>query len=110
MRALRFRGTWPPTLFHSIRFRLTLWFVLILAVVLSIFSTLIYFVQARDLQVAEIGRIEEKFARVTAFFHSPGWQNSNLSSTDLPGGAAPLQPGDLLMLTDTNGHIAQAWG
>jgi len=36
--------------FHSIRFRLVLWFSSILIVVLILFSTFIYYIQARDLR------------------------------------------------------------
>lgn len=99
------------TLFiHSIRFRLTLWFILILAFVLAAFSAFIYFAQARDLQIDEVGQMQDKFARVTAFFRNPEWQSSNLSSTNVPGSNTPLQSGDLMILTDVNGQAIQSWG
>ncbi len=96
--------------YHSIRFRLTLWFVLILAFVLAAFSAFIYFAQARDLQIDEVGQMQEKFARVTAFFRNPDWQNLTLSATNAPGSNAPLQSGDLMILTDMNGQTIQSWG
>ncbi|MCL4528610.1 MAG: ATP-binding protein [Chloroflexi bacterium] len=96
--------------YHSIRFRLTLWFVLILAFVLAAFSAFIYFAQARDLQIDEVGQMQEKFARVTAFFRNPDWQNLTLSATNVPGSNAPLQSGDLMILTDMNGQTIQSWG
>lgn len=96
--------------FHSIRFRLTLWFVLILAFVLAAFSTFIYFAQARDLQIDEVGQMQDKFARVTAFFRNPDWQNLTLSNTNVPGSNAPLQSGDLMILTDATGQTIQSWG
>jgi signal transduction histidine kinase len=96
--------------FHSIRFRLTLWFVCILALVLAAFSSLIYFVQARDLQIDELGRIQDKFAHVTGFFSRPDWQSANLTPGDVPGGGSPLQPGDLLILTGADGTVLGNWG
>jgi heavy metal sensor kinase len=103
-------GNGLTSFFHSIRFRLTLWFVLILAFVLAVFSAFIYFAQARDLQIDQVGQMQEKFARVTTFFRNPNWQNYNLSPTDVPGSNTPLQPGDLLILTDAAGQTIQSWG
>jgi hypothetical protein len=40
---------------RSIRFRLALWFVLILGVVMAIFCAFIFTRQAQDLQIAELG-------------------------------------------------------
>jgi heavy metal sensor kinase len=96
--------------FHSIRFRLTLWFVLILALVLAGFSVFIYFAQARDLQVDEVGHMQDKFAHVMAFFRTPDWQSSNLSPSLVPGSNTPLQAGDMLILADINGQTMQNWG
>ncbi|MGD8404024.1 MAG: histidine kinase dimerization/phospho-acceptor domain-containing protein, partial [Anaerolineales bacterium] len=53
-----------PTIFHSIRFRLLLWFTAILALVLIIFSAFIYFNQARDLEDDALGRLERQLARL----------------------------------------------
>ena len=95
---------------HSIRFRLTLWFVLILGLVLTAFSVIIYTTQARDLQSDAVGHIQEKFLRIQSFFRSPAWQLSELSPGNVPGNDAPLQKGDLLILLDPNGTILQHWG
>lgn len=95
---------------HSIRFRLTMWFVLILTMVLTVFSVFIYFAQARDLQLDAVRVMQEKFARMQAYFRSPEWQNSNLTPADVPNSDAPLQQGDLLILTDAKGGVVQNWG
>jgi heavy metal sensor kinase len=95
---------------QSIRFRLTLWFVLILGLVLTAFSTVIYTTQSRDLQSDAVGHIQEKFLRIQTFFRSPAWQLSELSPGSVPGNDAPLQKGDLLILLDPNGAILQHWG
>ncbi len=110
MKFLRSMGNGVLSFFHSIRFRLTLWFVLILAFVLAVFSAFIYYTQSRDLQVDEVGHMQDKFARVIAYFRNPASQFSSLSPTAIPGSSAPLQPDDLLMLTDTNGQVLQNWG
>ncbi len=95
---------------HSVRFRLTLWFVLILAVVLAAFSGLIYATQTRDLQSDAVGHMQEKFIRIIEYFRGPAWQISQLSPDSVPGNDAPLQRGDLLILLDPSGLTLQHWG
>ena len=95
---------------HSIRFRITLWFVFILAVVLAAFSGFIYFNQARDLKGDSVGFMQEKFARTLGYFRSAEWLNSNLDLIDVPVNNPPLQQGDMLALLDTTGQIVQFWG
>jgi two-component system OmpR family sensor kinase len=95
---------------HSIRFRLTLWFILILAVVLAAFSGFIYFAQTRDLRGDAVGRMQEKYVRVQQYFRSPELQLSGLSPDSVPGGDLPLQKGDLLMLLGSDSSVLQSWG
>lgn len=95
---------------HSIRFRLTLWFILILAFVLGVFSVFIYFAQARDLQFDAARSMQEKFAHVQDYLHSPAFHGSSLSSTGNLGNEAPLQSGDMMLLVDTSGQVVQGWG
>lgn len=83
---------------------------MILALVLSIFSIFIYLVQAHDLQLDAAQSMQDKFAHVQAHFHSPTWDGSNLSSTDILGNQAPLQSGDMLLLVDMTGQVVQSWG
>jgi heavy metal sensor kinase len=96
--------------FHSIRFRITLWFVLILAMVLAAFSAFIYLAQRRDLEADAVGNMQEKLSRMQLYLRSAAWQSSNLSPTELPGNAAPLQNGDLMILSDARGGVLQTWG
>ena len=96
--------------FQSIRFRITLWFVLILAIVLAAFSVFILFNQDRDYQFDAVGNMQEKLVRLQTYFRSAEWQNSNLSPTDVPSNEAPLQTGDLIILVDINGQVIQNWG
>jgi heavy metal sensor kinase len=87
-----------------------LWFVLILAIVLTAFSLFIYITQSRDYQFDSVGNMQEKLARLQTYFHSAQWQNSNLSPTDVPSNEAPLQTGDLIIQVDINGQILHNWG
>ncbi|MBI2758390.1 MAG: HAMP domain-containing protein [Chloroflexi bacterium] len=103
-------GNWFTPFVHSIRFRLTLWFVFILALVLGVFSAFIYFVEVRDLQLDSEARMQEKFAYTQNYFRGDQWQDSDLLSTNIPGNTTPLQKGDLIILIDTNGVILQNWG
>jgi hypothetical protein len=80
--------------FQSIRFRITLWFVLILAIVLAVFSIFIYVTQSRDYQFDAVGNMQEKIVRLQAYFHSAAWQNSDLTPAGVPSNEAPLQSGD----------------
>ena len=50
--------------FHSIRFKLLMWFTAILALVLIIFSAFIYYNQSRDLQDDTLGRLERRLVRL----------------------------------------------
>jgi heavy metal sensor kinase len=107
---VRSLGSSLLSFFHSIRFRITLWFVLILAIVLGVFSTFIYLTQSRDLQFDAVGNMQGKLARLQAYLRSPAWQDSNLSPNAVPSNEAPLQTGDLLILVDMNGQVLQNWG
>ena len=110
MKLLRSIWNWVIDFLHSIRFRITLWFIFILAVVLTAFSGFIYFNEARDLQGDSVQNIQAKFARLLAYFRSADWQNSNLGLSDVPNNTPPLQQGDMLALVDINGQAVQTWG
>lgn len=45
-------------LLHSIRFRLALWFVFILAILLTAFSGMLYYMQVQQLQAETLTRLE----------------------------------------------------
>lgn len=110
MKFVRSIWIWIIDFLHSIRFRITLWFVFILAVVLVLFSGFIYFNEARDLQGDSVGSIQAKFARTLGYFRSAEWLNSTLGLSAVPDNAPPLQQGDMLAIVDTDGQIVQAWG
>ena len=96
----------------SIRFRLTLWFLVILELVLAAFSAFIYVSQSRDLRFDAVQDMQAKLSQLDAYFHSDAWQNSNISPADVPGanGQALLQPNDFILLTTPDGQVVQDWG
>jgi hypothetical protein len=109
MKSLKSIWNWVIDFMHSIRFRITLWFIFILVVVLTAFSGFIYFNEARDLQGDSVQNIQAKFARLLAYFRSADWQNSNLGLSDVPNNDPPLQQGDMLALVDVNGQAIQTY-
>ena len=51
-------------LFRSIRFRLALWFAVILSLVLVVFSVIVYSRQARDIRLDSISRLTAKLRQI----------------------------------------------
>lgn len=87
-------------LVHSIRFRLVLWFVAILALVLAAFSSFIYFSEGRDWRADNLGRLGRQ---ITLF---QGWHA--LEPSQLPQNF--VQEGELLVLLDPQGHVLASQG
>ena len=90
------------TILHSIRFRLVLWFSVILALVLIAFSAFIYINQSRDILGESEFRLERKMAalELTLTF-SP-------SGILVPPGV--LQDTDVLVFTDPTGQVLASNG
>src|SRR5512136_1061035 len=105
-------GSRVANFFSSIRFRLTLWFVVILAIVLAVFSAFIYASQSRDLRVDAVQTMQAKLSRLEEYFRSEAWQNSTLSPAQVPdsNSQVPLQPGDFILVVTPDSQIVQAWG
>lgn len=99
---------------RSIRFRLTMWFVAILAVILAVFSTFIYIQQSRDLRAASLARLENKFTQLQAMVQTPSRELAragHLTLPSMPDNAQPLlQGGDVMAITDTTGQVVQWTG
>lgn len=103
-------------LFHSIRFRLVLWFVLILGVVMVVFSGFIYWRQVQDIRSIAIARMNITLERVV------GSSNERESGIDQLQTATPatsnvfsginanLSEGDVVALQAANGAILQSTG
>ncbi len=99
---------------RSIRFRLALWFVVILGVVISTFSGFIYIRQVRDLRAIAIGRLELKARRLGAYlrFSSREYfqQTPLLLPNDPASGVSILQEGDILAYIAPDGQVIKNWG
>ncbi len=94
------------TFFHSIRFRLLLWFAAILTLVLIIFSAFIYFNQARDLEDDTLGQLEGRLTRLQGTVRvSLHEQNGQLV---LPEDT--LEDADALALIDPSGQVLASYG
>jgi signal transduction histidine kinase len=97
----------------SIRFRLTLWFAAILALVMLVFSTFVYMQQSRSLQAATLARLQAKFSEMQAGFDFAAHelQEGHLTLPAVPAGAQPLlQQGDVIAVTGVNGSVIQSLG
>jgi signal transduction histidine kinase len=90
------------SIFHSIRFRLVLWFAAILALVLSVFSAFIYVNQSRDILGESEFRLERKMAAL------------EVTLTVTPAGLlvppGVLQDTDVFVFTDANGQVLASHG
>ena len=53
---------------HSIRFRLALWFVFILAILLIGFSGMLFYMQIQELQAETLIRLESKLENIEKVF------------------------------------------
>ena len=99
---------------HSIRFRLALWFVLILGVVVTAFSGFIYIRQVRDLRATAIARLELKARRLGGFLRFANreyfQQTPLLLPNDPSSGISILQEGDILAYIDPDGQVIKNWG
>jgi len=87
-----------PMFFHSIRFRLVLWFTVILALVLFTFSVFIYYNQARDIRGDALYRLERKLESIQA----------TLSGSVT--GPVHLQEADVFILLGADGKVLASQG
>ncbi len=94
--------------FSGIRFRLTLWFVLILALVLAAFIASVYSLQARDLRRQTLARLEYNLTRLqTAFQINFG---AIILTTPRPDLSLVLQQDDVLYIHDLTGQTLASYG
>lgn len=98
----------------SVRLRITLWFVAILAIILVVFSAFIYIQQGNDLRAASLSRLETKFAQLQALVQVPprdALREGRIMLPSIPNNGQPLlQAGDVMAITDPNGSVVQSVG
>lgn len=93
----------------SIRFRLTLWFVFILAIILIGFSSILFYMQIQELRAETLIHLESKLENIEKAFgadttNPQGFQlNTNDDDTS-------LQREDVLALYKPDGSLQKMWG
>ena len=92
--------------FHSIRFRLVLWFSSILIVVLILFSTFIYYIQARDLRRDSLEQLD---GRMVGLQQSLVQLMSGSSGT-LAFPTEYIREQDIFILVGENGQVINSKG
>jgi two-component system, OmpR family, sensor kinase len=96
------------SLVSSIRFRLTVWYVLILALVLSVFSTLVYASQAQSLRAELSDSLRAAGQRIAATYNP---KDGRLYIPAQPNGKdAWVRETDLVLLLDGKGAPVQGLG
>jgi signal transduction histidine kinase len=101
---------------HSIRFRLTLWFVAILALILAGFSALIYSRQVNEFSRENFGRLESQAHQLEAYYRFAIRQTFEQEHGEtLPPDAFVsqmplLQIDEAMLLVDPNGQVIQKLG
>lgn len=88
----------PPSFFHSIRFRLVLWFTAILALVLAAFSLFVYYNQIHDIRGNALLQMEQRMDLIIHGLPS-GHVPSNLLGSD-----------DVFLLLGQNGGVIASQG
>jgi heavy metal sensor kinase len=102
-------------IFHSIRFRLALWFVFILAILLTAFSGMLYYMQVRQLQAETLIRLETKLENIEKIF---GMDTVNLMTAGEQGFSTnanndeetSVQDEDVLAIYSIQGSLQKIWG
>jgi two-component system OmpR family sensor kinase len=99
---------------HSIRFRLAVWFVLILGIVLVFFSAFVYLRQAQEIRSIAVDRLN---TRLQILLGTAGGGDHEDRQTPIMllisgGGTANawLQEGEALAVLSSQGNLVQSWG
>jgi signal transduction histidine kinase len=99
---------------HTIRFRLALWFTVILAIVLVSFSAFIYIRQSQELHAESISHLQNQVRQLEDYFRystRDAFEHNPIQFPSDPNNGEPLlQQGDVLAITGTNGAVIQNWG
>jgi signal transduction histidine kinase len=98
---------------HSVRFRLALWFALVLAIVLLFFSAFVYARTAQDVR-------SQTAARLVVRLREMNDKLKKMSGNSYGGGSWPpgawqtnpftLQENEVVVLSDAEANLAETWG
>jgi signal transduction histidine kinase len=99
---------------HSIRFRLTLGFVVILGVVLAIFGAFVYTRQSQELHASALRSLELKASRLGNLERYSEDESSNdlprQIPTDPESGAAFIREEDVVAILNSSAQVLRTWG
>lgn len=107
---------WPAkagATLHSIRFRMALWFALVLAVILLFFSTFVYARTAQDIRnhtaarlVLRLSDMNDRLKKTSGFAYDPDWWQTGTWDTN----PFTLQDNEVIILSDPKAKFAETWG
>jgi heavy metal sensor kinase len=96
--------------FHSIRFRLSLWFGLALAVILLIFGAFVYYRQTRDSYDLAAARLAVRVSQFQVILQQSMTDGSVLRMPGLSSRSIELREGEVIVLVDHTGQVASFYG
>ena len=91
---------------HSIRFRLALWFVFILAIILVGFSGMLFYMQIQELRAEALIRLDSKLENIEKVVTDAGEGLPIITNDD----EVLLQKDDVLALYKSDGSLKNIWG
>jgi len=99
---------------HSIRFRLALWFVFILAIILISFSGILFYTRTRELRDETLVRLEPKLESIERAFGADSVNAQSQNEQGFPiiinDDNTAFQKEDVLVLYQPDGSIKKIWG
>lgn len=98
--------------FSSVRFRLSLWFALVLGLVLLVFSGFVYYRTMQDVREQTATRLIVRLSEMNAAFLSAYRAQQVWGWWSIPGGDEPfvLKESEVVVVSDPEGAAAGSWG
>ena len=108
------RESWSQRLFHllhSVRLRLSLWFGLVLAVILLLFSAFVYYRQTQDVRETAITRLlyrqRDLYGSMMAAGREADEEHWPYYSSEF---TFELEDQEVLLISDSQGELSGVWG
>lgn len=99
---------------HSIRFRLSLWFVIVLAVIMLIFSAFVVYRQVQAVHDQAAARVSARLSELDLVLRQSVHESGEGQFGPLPGASIDstfrLQANEIVVLSNLNGAIVGSWG
>lgn len=99
--------------FHSIRFKLTMWFLLILALILAGFSAFVYFQEVKAVYSRAESRLNLRMSELDLLVRRNTFREDNdwerIPATAITSDV-PLQENEVLIISSAGGGIPSTWG